>query len=128
MELRDVAIIAEAILFLATAGVAVFTVRRQNRKTEAEAEREETSAAQAITDAAIGLLKPMQDRIAGLELEIKGLRKEVAEAARHEEFLQNIISAKDKEIDALRVELEVNKKRIDKLERALDGVNVDREK
>lgn len=120
MELRDIAIVAEALLFLATASVAVLTVRRQNRKTQAEAEREETSAAQAITDAAIALLKPMQDRIASLEEQVRIMRVEISEAAKHEEFLQGIIHEKDKEIHELQAQLKANEARICALEKILE--------
>lgn len=106
-----ITVINTAIL-VSTAAVAWFTIRATKRKTLAEGTLAETSAAEAVTEAALKLLNPLTTRITALEAEIKRLTDEIKEMRKLEEYLQAEVYSRDKEIKKLTAEKAANAERI----------------
>lgn len=103
--MESLATLAQAFMLLATASVAVFTVRATRRKTTAEAKKEEVTAADLVTAAALKLLEPLQHRIESLEAEVKRLREEIGQYRRDEAAYQAELHQKDVHIEELRMKL-----------------------
>lgn len=131
MPLEIVTITIEISLLTITALVAALTIRATRRRTNAEAQGEETAAADVITDAALKLLAPMTARIDRLEKDLRRANKKLDEALRRieelqkvEEYLQARLHEKDSEIKCLEEDKEKNVSEIDRLREELASARV----
>lgn len=107
MELHEI-LTALAALVGAVAGV--YSLRQQKKKTIAEAEKEEATAADIIQGASKELIEQYKTRIGELLVENKELKEEVVETkALREQIVQLNV-----EICALKAEIEILKAEIEK--------------
>jgi len=109
-------IFVNSAILAVSAGIGLLTWRASKRKTEAEAKTGEASAADTLTDVALKLMEPMQERITLLEAQVKVTSQELkvakrelaralqelAEIQKVEEYLRGLIHEKDTEIATLR--------------------------
>lgn len=114
----------DALLLASTAGVAWFTIRATRRKTVAEAHLADSSAAEAVSQAALKLVEPLNKRIEVLEKEIKRLTNEISEMRKLEEYLQAEIHARDTQIKTLTAVRTSNATKIAQLTGALERARV----
>lgn len=99
--------LVEGIAVLAAVAVSLYTLRASRRKTAAEAEASEASAADRVTGAALTLLEPMRARIEQLEQKVQRLEIALAQARKDETFYQAELHGKELEIQTLQARVAV---------------------